>query len=549
MPLLAAIRAITNAEINRVFGADIVQRSKEYADDIEQVFYASGKAQTAIFGTRPYDVVLETRTGQLVGRCSCPYGGACKHLAALVRHLRDEATDEDLAAMEAHPEKKAPANFDFDEWLKQRSKDELRALVQQFAPAAFRQSLALQQVNPEARTKVFDNADKSVRELVKKIGRYTIHDFESDLMTRLEPLRPLWRMHTEAMVKLLLWLLKAIDKAQDGEFMYSDYDEEGFTGQKLGSYLAQFTAALPDTDTAMFFQKISDSFGEQNYTSCDNYLNEILPLLSLGQYTALKPLFLDKNTLNHYTSSDRQLIWAEIKPLLSAQEQKTFLSHQSDEFFLLELARLYEQEGQIKEALGVLDKALVTSSNKPSFGLYYNSSLSKIALFEQRIIWEAQYQKGKKLSHWTSRYVSDIASAASLQFAVKYLPEEKTTLESLLQHTNISAYSDYLEKAERLDEVLALFKKYDNKLNLDHQYLFFKRHKQQFPKEALAVFRKRLDLFLPEAKDRAYSEVTAALLELQAVMPPEQFKTLLQTIKSSYSRRSNLLSMLKRSGL
>ena len=74
-----------------IFGPVILQRSHDYIDQIEDVDYAPGLAQTLIYGSEEYvvDIKHEANTARLNGDCSCPYdGGACKHLAAFLQYLR-----------------------------------------------------------------------------------------------------------------------------------------------------------------------------------------------------------------------------------------------------------------------------------------------------------------------------------------------------------------------------------------------------------------------------------------------------------------------------
>lgn len=151
--LAEAIQNLSEARLYAIFGPVILQRSKDYVDQIEDIEYAPGYAQTLIYGSDEYEVEIkhEVSTSRLYGECSCPYdGGACKHLAAFLQYLR-EAEDLDeinyvekaLIATSAN-DSTGNSSFDFKNWVKARSREELENLVLQHAPESLRKSLALQ---------------------------------------------------------------------------------------------------------------------------------------------------------------------------------------------------------------------------------------------------------------------------------------------------------------------------------------------------------------------------------------------------------------------
>ncbi|MFN0033468.1 MAG: SWIM zinc finger domain-containing protein, partial [Saprospiraceae bacterium] len=84
------IRQLHDSQLAGIFGRTILNRAYDYAEAIESVEVQPGRAEAEIYGTELYEVTLEHRAGDVFGDCSCPYDdGACKHLAALLMHLRD----------------------------------------------------------------------------------------------------------------------------------------------------------------------------------------------------------------------------------------------------------------------------------------------------------------------------------------------------------------------------------------------------------------------------------------------------------------------------
>lgn len=208
--LAAAIQNLSDARLYAIFGPVILQRSHDYVDEIEEVDYAPGLAQTLIYGSDEYEVAIkhEASTSRLYGDCSCPYdGGACKHLAALLQYLRGaEDLDEINYAVHAsvtEPDHNAP--FDFNAWVKARSREELEELILQHAPESLRKSLSLQAGSASVQTELFQKAEKKVKKLLDEIDEYSDYnadDYEEKLLKHLEELRPFWSIKAVA-VKIL----------------------------------------------------------------------------------------------------------------------------------------------------------------------------------------------------------------------------------------------------------------------------------------------------------------------------------------------------------
>ena len=555
--LADAIQNLSDARLYAIFGPAILQRSHDYVDEIEEVDYAPGLAQTLIYGSAEYEVEIkhEASTGRLYGDCSCPYdGGACKHLAAFLQYLR-EAEDLDEINYAVHASVNEPKNnapFDFKAWVKARSREELEELVLQHAPESLRKSLSLQAGSPNVQKELFQKAEKKVKKLLDEIDEYCDYnadDYEEKLLKRLEELRPFWSIKPVKIHQLLCEAIKTIDGAQDQGYLYDHYSDAGFEGYQLGTYLAEFYAAIP---VSFFEESVSGMltvFGNLNYAICDNFLPELLPKLDHPKSLALKNLFSTTDTLlTKQTFEHQKEIWLLLKPLVTTSEQKQLLSKFSDPFFLHELAELYEKEGQLQEAIQFLVKSL-PKPVKSQWNNSYNLAHGAEPLYEKLIGLLHQEKQTEDVKTWVHRYVEESASARSLIFSVPFLPEAQAELEAVLKKQQINNFAEYLEENFRAPEVLELFKSHPDHFPQFIQFEFYKRNLLLFPKEAYVVFKQVLNEELPIAKDRHYHAVVEVLVLLRELMEKQAFVGLVQSIRTTYKRRNNLIILMNSAGL
>ncbi len=432
--LANTLHQLHDGDLANIFGRKILDRGYDYLEAIESLQIQPGTVVAEVYGTEPYELILEHRSGDVYGTCSCPYEGACKHLAALLMHLRDEVDKAELAAINPPADnvsKHKTVSFDFDRHLEALNADELRALVRQFAPESYRRTIAAQHATPETQQKAWQSTDKKVRELLKKAGQYGPEDFEAELVKRLDVLRPFWLNHTVVVTKLLYDCILAIDEAQGEGLLYDDYADGVFDGDDLGMYMAAFVAAQPVDRLPVTLQSLQEAFQECEFSLCANFLSALTSSLSEAKRRAVLPIFLRTDALVGLEDRHQRVIWQHLQPVLNVDEQRQLLSKlQGNQFFVLELASLLERNGETEQAIQLLDDAL-PRQEQPSVPTYfgYAGGWDKSKLFERRIEMEQQHRQGRGLHHWATRYVQEVATAQSLHFALNYLPQQQKTLE------------------------------------------------------------------------------------------------------------------------
>lgn len=556
--LADAIQNLSDARLYAIFGPVILQRSHDYVDQIEDVDYTPGSAQTLIYGSDEYEVEIkhEANTARLYGDCSCPYdGGACKHLAAFLQYLR-EAEDLDginygieYTNIYITPDQPpSSTSFNFKAWVKARSREELENLVLQHAPESLRKSLALQAGSITVQQELFRKIEKKVIKALKEADEYDIDAYEEKLLKHLESLRPLWGLMPEKIYKLLRKVVEAIDKAQSEGYLYDDYSDETFEGLELGTYLAEFVSALPQHLFAEGVAEVLDTFGNLEYSICENFIPELLPKLDGSKGVMLKDLIIGSDLLPQQIHHQQKEIWAFLKPYLTTSEQKQLLKKLPDPFFLLELSNLYEQEGQFQEAIKLLTQRL-PQPIKNHWNDAYNIAYGAEPLYEKLLELLQKEKQEQDLKKWVHRYVEERASARSLSFALQFLPEAQTELEALLKKRHIGSFAQYLEESFRAPEVLELFKSHPKDFPQNVRYSFFKRNQLLFPKEAQTIFTQVLNQELLNANQSSYQMVVEALVLLRELMEKKTFVTLVQSIRAEYKRRPNLMALMQSAGL
>lgn len=556
--LAEAIQNLSDARMYAIFGPVILQRSHDYIDQIEDVDYMPGRAQTLIYGSEEYEVEIkhEASTARLYGDCSCPYeDGACKHLAAFLQYLREAGDLDEINYVENTSIDISPSgiasglSFDFKAWVKARSRGELETLVLQHAPESLRKSLALQAGSATVQQELFQKAEKKVKKILKEFDEYDIDAYEEKLLKHLETLRPLWSLMPEKICKLLRKVVDAVDKAQGEGYLYDDYSDGVFDGIELGAYIAEFVSTLPETHFAAGLSEMLEVFGNLEYTICDNFWTALLPKLNESKGVILKNLVTaGDELLSQQTHSQQQEIWAFLKPLLNASEQKRLLKNLPDPFFIIELVDLYEQEGQNQEAIKLLTQRL-PQPVKSHWNDSYNIAHGAEPLYEKLLGLLHKEKQDQDLKKWVYRYVEERASARSLSFSLQFLPEAQKELETLLKKRQVRSFAQYLEESFRTPEVIQLFKSHPEDFPEYNQYGFFKRNLLLFPKEAQVIFKQVLNQELPIAKDYSYQKVVEVLILLRELMEKQTFVALVQAIRAEYKRRPNLMALMQRAGL
>ncbi len=70
-------------QLDSMFDTNVLARAYLYTNSIS-IYKNSENSISGIIGDAKYEGQIESKDNMIFGTCSCPYGGKCKHLAALI---------------------------------------------------------------------------------------------------------------------------------------------------------------------------------------------------------------------------------------------------------------------------------------------------------------------------------------------------------------------------------------------------------------------------------------------------------------------------------
>ena len=113
---------------------------------------------------------------------------------------------------------------------------------------------------------------------------------------------------------------------------------------------------------------------------------------------------------------------------------------------------------------------------------------------------------------------------------------------------NLSGYMNYLEMNNRIEEATSLLPTFEKK-HFSHYQQFILKNKHHWPEKARKALYLLIESECQYTGDYHYDNIVKYLLQLQEIEKLNTFLTYVSAIKSSYSRRINLISRLKNNGL
>jgi hypothetical protein len=542
------LQSLSESELRTIFNATIFERGVAYANDetVRKLKIESGKIKAKVMGSEKYKVQFEQRGNGFYGDCDCPFDGRCKHLSAALMYIRDETDPSVLEAVDT--DSPAPTRTEvLETYLNSLTVDELKALVRKFAPSNFEQQIALQLSAPEKKDSELAKIKAAVNKLFSR-DLYDIGYFEEKIDELSERLRPIWSHLPQDVAKLYALIIKSTNTAFENGYLYDDYSDGTYSGDSVGSNMAEFLNAIPQKEVEKAFLTITKALDNLGYTTFDNFHSELWRTTPPDRRVFNKDLFLKHQLLSDMSENEAKTIFEDMRDILKDTEVSKILeSLQSSPYFLLEWSKHLEELGELKKSIKVITDRLEKNTEGGQFyqNWYHGSTAGTTSadLFERRLDLDRRLDKSKEVNRWTKSYIGAIPTVRSLRCAITYTPQYKTELEVLLEVKNAANFAEYLEEEKRLTEVLEIFKKYN--LSVDKvQYPFFKRHKATFPTEALAVFEQILKTNLEPTGNDYYRTVVEVLQQIQALEDKPYFAVRVREIRGIYNRRRNLIQYL-----
>ncbi len=141
--------------------------------------------------------------------------------------------------------------------------------------------------------------------------------------------------------------------------------------------------------------------------------------------------------------------------------------------------------------------------------------------------------------------LNDSPSKVILSKAVNALPEYSEEFEAIAMQRIPNEYFSFLEESKRLNDCVRFLAEYRNKLyDIEKkEFGFYKRHAQQFTRQAEYFFVREIEKNLTQTGEHFYRAIVDALQSLLKIND-EKAGEIYQMLKTTYKRRTTLMTMI-----
>jgi len=545
--LVEFINNLTTAEIKNCCESVYYERGKDYFESkaIKEFEYISeNKIIAEVSGSEYYKVEIGKNENSVFASCSCPFNDdVCKHTIAVLLYAQKNKSQNKNISTEN--------NVDiFDKHLESLSKSELIKLVQKYAPSDYKKTIVLKQSAPRDSENEFKRITDAIEDLLDDEDvLYNPERFETRLMKRINALKPILSIIPLKISDYLLELMEKIDDLQDEGYLWFEgynrdgyYDEVYFEGDEFCKFIAHFIKIYPEEHLFEFKQKLFEIQSQCSHSSFGSIEDYIGKFFDESNLELLKTNYL-QSVKNSTNQNDTQY-FKKIKSIINEEEKELILfeTYKKESSLLFEFLEFLKTKERNKEALKILSDCLNENIHN-----YKHSDLKK----EQIIL-------SHKLNLPVKTFVIELFEKetyfSTLEFALKYLPEEKENLEKTLKSKNISQYFKYLEKKMRLEEAHQLILEntiednnsfFSNKISESDVNEFYSKNKTTFTTHAEKFFINTIRKNEKSTGDTYYDNIYKALQQIKSINP-NKVQEIVFELKDKYKRRTNLIKLLNK---
>jgi hypothetical protein len=559
--LKATLSNISNTQIQCCCTTTSFQRGSSYqsSKSVSDIAMTRENELTAsVSGGDEYEVSLQQIGKQVVGECDCPYdlSGACKHIVAvLLEAMRNKKTIDTLSSI---PE------MDIKKILLTKTKEQLVEWVMDYAPNDFFQRLKHvsavleMQKNPSSAqtpaAPIMESTPatvKQVREAAKNI-RALFNDgdalengakFEKMLMKTLNTLRNVWYNEADEINAMLCEVLEKIGEAKengelrDEEDEYDEYDDDNiFDETALYTYIKMFAQTLPVEERLFFLQ---DANAAADFLLPSIQIQEVF---QQSELPTLKKVYLGSITSGEKRIYEDLKAYHTIEFMFSKEEWLSAVPfiYLLDEAICIRLVAHHQNSDENEVAYTVANHYFTNfNTTKPAQKVSEN--------FYDLYITLAQANQ-QPFSDVLNTYLTQYPTADTLEKVIHWLPQYQSEHEATLKKASSPSFIQYLENKGRIQEAYDCLNATHTPgyfLYQDAKFRFLQRHGYQFPKDAIDLFEDTIRANEQPTGDKYYQTLTTCILALKEV-DKDIAKKWHYYLTSSYSRRSNLMAMLRR---
>lgn len=480
-------KTITTAEIQDCCESKVYYRGVEYFENgyIADALYNIDKTKliTLVKGSSDYTVTIIHKNTYIEGLCTCPCGGACKHIIASLLFAIDESSEIEVVQDSKN------TGTDINQYLQSLSKNDLIGLVKKYAPEQFWIGVKNAFSDSSSAQTTFRKVERNIQKIFKESDYlYNPEDFDAALDKEIRKILGLEKHLKSEIEGLLLYIISEVDKAFYEGYLYDHYNDYNYEpSEEFNEFVANFVKNLNFNEKTAFLTKLDAVLKEQSYNTFES-----LQQLSETVFTQVDLPVLKDMLVSGYKKMSPNLIenyYERIRTLLSEQEKEIILTEiqNKNSKWIIELAGLYDSQSQEIKAIGAI-KAWLTAHKGYGFDEVYTLYLNLLA------------KAGLNLSEAAKEAITHCSNCEMLQNISSLVSDGLSNYELILEQKAAGQLLEYLESKERLSEALALIKRNKN-IWTTQVFGFFKKYKKNFPADAEKYFSNEIDKNIDFAGD------------------------------------------------
>lgn len=509
--------------------SDTYYKGKQYYDWelVRDVKYSFDKSRLSaiVEGSLDYNVNLLLQEGSVWANCSCPIDGMCKHITAVLLFTVQKSNGIEVG------ENRGKGSSAYKHLLA-LSKEELVSLLLEFAPEEFLLQIHNRHASEAEALKIFNKAEAAIHKLFENSELlYSPRDFSEALEKQISRIAGLEHQLRDRLSELIFYIIQEIESAIDKGYLYDEYNDTTFELPQAFSLLVdQHIVALPFDSKIKFLTHLDKVLNESVYGIFENLAGLSQESFQEDELHALKKLLL--NEYENLSPPLTEEFYELVRPLLSEGDIEKILLHlkEEDSRWLLELADLYQIQGRQSDAIEVIRTSIAKDSKMYGEEQVYLLYLDLLAA------------QGLELKAASEEAMNCCASSSILEKIEALSKEDIAIYERMLEEKNPQGLLEYYEKKERFADALSLLKR--NDIIWDHlHYAFFKKHKKDFPLDAVNYFSDVIDKNLQYTGNNHYHTIAEAIKQIRQVNE-QKAKSIAADIRANYNRRRNLMNLL-----
>ena len=496
-------KSLSPDEVRSCCSLSVHRRAQDYyeSDAVSRLTYNSEKTKlkAVVSENSDYTVNITVDSGMVYGSCTCSHDDVCKHIAATMLYMVDDVS-------------------------------------------VFVKSASEQNQNEMKSNGTFaDPAQKSYADIEQKIRKLFYNDslmrsidsFSIALDNELKKLSGLEKSASKEIDELVFFIFKRVEESFERGYLRDDYSGNYYiASQGFNEFFVKYVSCLESDEKTKFLEKIDITLKQQSFSTFQGLMEVIGLVFSRDDLPNLKNVLI-----NRHQNISLELVgkyYDYVAETLSYSEKVSILHvlFKDSTKRAIELATLHDTNGNLSKAIELISGWL--NENRGSYESHEEARALHLDLL-------------KKGCHDLSEAAADAivycSTETMLSKIVSMIDGNTERYESLLEEKNANELLVYLQKKKRLSDALSLIKRRTS-ISENLSYNFFLKHKNLFKKDAAEYFSKIIEKNLNDGTGDRYYEAIVDAIDQLASVDAEKTTKYLNTIRTVYKRRRNLVNML-----